>query len=108
MKPLFTEPANRQASGAFELLSAQGQNGENHDHWSAQRAAAEGGWRSILYISHKGELRIVVTKDIIIKQLPPLNFQGFLLAQSAWAGRSDARLQAMDSGIGEGQPIGFP
>ena len=32
MKPLFTEPANRQASGAFELLSAQGQNGENHDH----------------------------------------------------------------------------
>ena len=29
-EPFFTEPANRQA--AFELLSAQGKNGENHDH----------------------------------------------------------------------------
>ena len=54
VKPLFTEPANRQASGSFGPLSAQGQNGENHDHWSAQRAAARGGWRSILYISHIG------------------------------------------------------
>ena len=32
VKPLFTEPANRQASGSFGPLSAQGQNGENHDH----------------------------------------------------------------------------
>ena len=45
---------------------------------------------------------------VIIEQLPSLNFQGFLLADSDWAGRSDARLQAIGSGIGEGQPIGFP